>query len=123
MKRRMVIVAIGLGLAWGAAQAERSPGWEVIKEYASTQNLEGASVDKMWIAAWDCYSEIQVVMAGAELKALGVPFNKAKADLEMDDDYAVLAEKGYQYQKPTDINIGSAFAQCLNDAHKQITSK
>ena len=125
MKKVMAVMAIGLGLAWGGVQAEDeiSTGSSLIIEYMKENDLKGADVDEMWIAAWRCYGHNYDVMAGAELKELGVPLEKAKQDLNMGEKKARLTDEGYKYKKPMDINIGNFFAQCLNDAHKQITSK
>lgn len=121
LKTAVILLTVFVG-AWSVVQAEDTGG-TLIGSYAVEQNLGGSDVDEMWVASWECYRETYTVTVGAELSAVGISYEKAKRDLEMDDDYARLIKIGYEYRKPTDINIGQLHAKCLNDAHKKITTQ
>lgn len=109
IKKVVAVAAIGLGLVWGGAQAESdvSTGSSLIIEYVKENDLKGSDVDEMWIAAWRCYGDNYDVMAGAELKELGVPLEADRRSLNMDEKGARLTEEGYKYKKPMDIEIGN----------------
>jgi len=87
MKEVIAVAAIGLGLVWGGAQAESevSTGSSLIIEYVKENDLKGSDVDEMWITAWRCYGDNYDVMAGAELKELGVPLEADRRSLNMDE--------------------------------------